>query len=257
DDQGNMSLLSNFASATTLTTAPTDTTPPSAITDLEATTGTPPTKKVILSWTAKGDDGTDGIASKYIIKQSTSEITAANFDSATTVHNNLHCKPNDESESFTVSRLTSNTRYYFAIKIQDEVPNTSDISNVVNIATANLLPTVTNISPTTGDNGGAITLTITGTNFISSGTTVMRLISDDNTFHLTNVTYVNATQQLTAVVPIGAPTGTYKARVINNNGRSALSSATYIVTAAPTPPPVVTTISVRDLDIMLLMVASK
>ncbi|MBA7631613.1 hypothetical protein ES703_39146 [subsurface metagenome] len=136
-------------------------------------------------------------------------------------------------------RLTPNTTYYFAIKIQDEVPNTSAISNVVNITTANLLPTVTNISPTTADNGVASTLTITGTNFTSSGTTVVRLISDDNTFHLPNVTYVSATQ-LTAVVPIGAPTGTYKARVINNNGRSAPSSATYIVTAAPTPLPVVT-----------------
>ena len=66
----------------------------------------------------------------------------------------------------------------------------------------------------------------------------MRLISDDNTFDLTSVTYVSSTQ-LTAVVPVGAPTGTYKARVINSNGRSALSSATYIVTAAAVPLPVV------------------
>ncbi len=231
--------ISNIVSATTLTTAPTDTTPPSWITDLEAATGTPPTKKVILSWTAKGDDETDGIASKYIIKRSTSEITAANFDSATTVHNNLRCKSNGESIAFTVKRLTANTTYYFAIKIQDEVPNTSDISNVVDITTASLLTTVTNISPPTADNGVARILTITGTNFTSSGTTVVRLISDDNAFRLPNVTYVSATQ-LTAVVPIGAPTGTYKAKIINNHGRSALSSATYIVTAAPTPLPVVT-----------------
>ncbi|MBA7614481.1 hypothetical protein ES703_21746 [subsurface metagenome] len=232
--------ISNIVSATTLTTAdaPTDTTPPSEITDLKAATGTPPTKKVILTWTAKGDDGIAGIASKYIIKRSTSPITTdADFDSATTVHNNLRCKSNGEIESFTVKRLSANTIYYFAIKIQDEVPNTSIISNMVDITTANLLPTVTNISPPNADNGEPSPLTITGTNFISSGTTVVRLISDDNTFHLPNVTYVSETE-LTAVVPIGAPTGTYKARVINNNGRSA-PSATYIVTAASKPLPVV------------------
>ena len=234
--------ISNIASATTLATAVTDTTPPSAITDLAASAGTPPTTEVILSWTAKGDDeAAGGIADRYIIKRSTSSITAGNFDSATTVYNELTPKPNGESESFTVSRLTPNTTYYFAIKIQDEVPNTSAISNVVPITTTNLLPTVTDISPTTGDNGQAETLTITGTNFISSGTTVVRFISDDNTFDLTSVTYDSLTQ-LTAVVPQGAPMGTYKARVINDNGTSALSSATYVVTAAPTPLPVVTNV---------------
>ncbi len=231
--------ISNIASATTLATAATDITPPSAITDLVASAGTPTTTKVVLTWMAKGDDGTSGIASRYIIKRSTSNITADNFDSATTVYNNLTPEANGESESFTVSRLSRNTTYYFAIKIQDEVPNTSAMSNVVGITTSNTLPTVTGISPTTADNGQGRTLTITGTNFIGTGTTVVRLVSDDNTFDLTSVTYVSPTQ-LTAVVPLGAPTGTYEAKVINDYGSSALSSATYIVTAAPTPLPVVT-----------------
>ena len=231
--------ISNIASAATLAVAPIDTTPPSAITDLAASAGTPSTTKVILSWTAKGDDGTDGIASQYIIKRSTSSITADNFDSATTVYNNLTPKANGDSQSFTVSKLSANTTYYFAIKIQDEAPNNSAVSNVVSITTSNLLPTVTDISPTTGDNGQGRTLTITGTNFVSSGTTVVRLINDDSTFALTSVTYVSPTQ-LTAVVPQGAPTGTYQAKVINDNGTSALSSATYIVTATPTPLPAVT-----------------
>ena len=105
-----------------------DETPPAAITDLSAQTGTNP-GEVDLTWTATGDDGNTGTAAKYIIKYSQSYITESNWDSATAVSNPPSPRLAGTQESFTVSGLTPGQTYYFAIKIQDEVPNTSYISN--------------------------------------------------------------------------------------------------------------------------------
>jgi fibronectin type 3 domain-containing protein len=108
-----------------------DITPPAAITDLIAATGTNP-GEVDLTWTAPGDDGTTGQASKYIIKYSTSEITDANWDLAITVGSLPSPKSAGAQESFTVTGLTQGQLYYFAIKTQDEIPNISNISNSPN-----------------------------------------------------------------------------------------------------------------------------
>jgi len=40
------------------------------------------------------------------------------------------------SQSMTISGLSSNTTYYFAMKTSDEIPNVSEISNVVSDTTA-------------------------------------------------------------------------------------------------------------------------
>ncbi|HPR17081.1 MAG TPA: hypothetical protein PLD62_02430, partial [Candidatus Cloacimonadota bacterium] len=80
DAAGNQSELSNIAEA--MTTAIPDTEPPAAISDLSAAT----TETTIeLSWTAPGDDGTNGTAQSYEIRYSESEITAANWAEATLI----------------------------------------------------------------------------------------------------------------------------------------------------------------------------
>jgi len=216
-----------------------DNTAPRAITDLTVTAGAPSTTSAVLGWTATGDDGTTGFAFKYIIKRSNAPIDNNNFNAATTVFNNLVPKAPGQPETLTVTNLTPNTTYYFAIKVQDEASNTSAISDDVNIQTTNNLPTVTGITEGTGDNGSMRMLTITGTNFLPAGTTVVRLVSDENVIKLVNVNVINNTS-LTACIPAGASTDIYKARVINDNGTSALSTVTYTVIAAPTPMPVVT-----------------
>jgi phosphodiesterase/alkaline phosphatase D-like protein len=127
DEVPNWSGLSNDVPATTAPAA--DVVPPAAVANLA--TGTVTTTSVQLTWTAPGDDGTTGTAGRYDIRYSTSEITAANFASATAVTGAPTPAVAGTSQSVTVSGLAPNTPYYFALKSADEVPNWSGLSNVV------------------------------------------------------------------------------------------------------------------------------
>ncbi len=90
---------------------------------------------VDLSWTAPGDDDYTGAASQYDIRYSTSNITEANWESASQALSEPSPQSAGNSEFFTVDDLDPNTTYYFAIKTADEVPNWSELSNVVNATT--------------------------------------------------------------------------------------------------------------------------
>jgi len=106
-----------------------DTTPPAPVNDLSAQTGTT-LGSVDLRWTAPGDDGDVGTATSYIVRYNTVEITDANWDASTDVDGEPAPSVAGTSESMTVTGLTPGETYYFAIKTQDEVPNTSALSNV-------------------------------------------------------------------------------------------------------------------------------
>ena len=132
DEVPNESGLSNVHSTTTTSTA--DTTAPAAVSDLALSGETSTT--VDLDWTAPGDDGSTGTATTYDIRYSTSEITAGNFSSATQVSGEPSPSVAGTSESMTVTGLTASTQYWFAMKTDDEVPNTSAISNIPNTTTS-------------------------------------------------------------------------------------------------------------------------
>jgi hypothetical protein len=122
DEVPNTSGLSNSPSAVAASI------PPDAITDLAASTGSIE-GQVDLSWTAPGDDGDDGVASVYLVRYNTVEITGANWDASTVVSHTLTPNLAGSAEALTVSGLTPNATYYFAIRSQDEIPNTSGLSN--------------------------------------------------------------------------------------------------------------------------------
>ena len=105
-----------------------DTSAPAAVTNLVASTGAT-SGTVELSWVAPGDDATAGTATSYIVRYNTSPITDANWDTSTDVSGEPIPSPAGSVESMIVSGLMPGQRYYFAIKTQDEVPNTSGISN--------------------------------------------------------------------------------------------------------------------------------
>ncbi len=90
---------------------------------------------ITLNWTAPGDDGNTGTAALYDIRYSLSNITEANWNSATQVSGEPNPKAAGGAEQFEVTGLASNTAYYFAIKTSDEAGNWSALSNVVNKAT--------------------------------------------------------------------------------------------------------------------------
>jgi phosphodiesterase/alkaline phosphatase D-like protein len=126
--------LSQISAVVTYT--PPDTTAPSAIANLA--TGATGTSTIALTWTAPGDDAGVGTATSYDLRYSTSPITSGNFASATTVAGEPTPQIAGTSQGMTVSGLSSNTTYYFAIKTSDEVPNTSAISNVPSASTSAL-----------------------------------------------------------------------------------------------------------------------
>ena len=106
----------------------TDTTPPAAITTLVVRDVTP--TSIALRWTAVGDDGTTGTASTYDIRYRTDvPPTAGNWSSSTQASGEPTPHSSGTTEDFTVSGLNQCTTYYFGIKVADEVPNWSGLSN--------------------------------------------------------------------------------------------------------------------------------
>lgn len=109
--------------------------PPAAVADLTSGNATP--NSLDLSWTATGDDGNTGTATQCDIRYATSPITDANWDAAIQVTGEQSPQTAGSSESFSVTGLSPATTYYFALKVADEVPNWSPLSNVTSAATSN------------------------------------------------------------------------------------------------------------------------
>lgn len=131
DEVPNWSGLSNVISRTTL--AAPDTIRPALIANLSITGTTETT--AALSWAAVGDDSLTGNAASYDIRRSTSPITAANWTSATQVTGEPTPGAPGSTQTFTVTGLTRQTTYYFAIKAVDDAGNLSALSNVPSATT--------------------------------------------------------------------------------------------------------------------------
>jgi chitodextrinase len=131
DESGNISDLSNIVTDATL--AVTDSIAPSAITNLSASGATQ--SSAILSWTSTGDDGSTGTATSYDLRYSTSNITDANWSSATAVSGEPAPLVAGTAQSMTIGSLTPSTTYYFAIKTTDDSGNISALSNIASIST--------------------------------------------------------------------------------------------------------------------------
>jgi hypothetical protein len=116
-------------------TAPVDGTPvrdqaaPAAVSNLAVASTT--ATSVTLSWTAPGDDGTTGQAARYELCYSTGSLTEQTWASATAVAGAPAPKAAGQEETFTVSGLTTDAPYQFALKSVDEAENRSAISNAV------------------------------------------------------------------------------------------------------------------------------
>lgn len=107
---------------------PPDTTPPFAVDDLSVSGTTAST--ATLEWTAPGDDGDEGRASAYDIRYSQGLITELNWSAASVAAGEPTPSTANAGESFTITGLAPETRYFFALKTEDDESNWSAISNV-------------------------------------------------------------------------------------------------------------------------------
>lgn len=134
----------NNVSATSLLQRQTmqDVTPPAAVT-LAVQSQT--SSSVTLAWNAPGDDGTVGRATTYDVRYSTSStLLPSGFPTATSATGEPSPKVAGQPETFTISSLNPNTRYYFSLKTADERANWSPVSTVVNVQTDPLPPSAAN-----------------------------------------------------------------------------------------------------------------
>ncbi len=120
-----------------------DTTPPGAVGDLQATETTSNT--IFLTWTATGDDGSDGRASLYEVRYSTNPIDALNFNQATPAVAPPAPQEAGLTETMELGSLDADTSYYVALRVRDEWDNAGPVSNVVTGTT--LLPPTAATSP--------------------------------------------------------------------------------------------------------------
>lgn len=144
DLAGNTATSGDFSLTTT---GGSDNTKPGAITTL--TVKSVSGNSVQLEWTASGDDGATGQASSYDLRYSTNAITSSNWNNATRASGEPTPASTGNVQSFTVSNLSPETKYYFAIRAIDEAGNISDLDTTSITATTGTdtaSPVISNIA---------------------------------------------------------------------------------------------------------------
>ncbi|MFA6095992.1 MAG: fibronectin type III domain-containing protein, partial [Candidatus Paceibacterota bacterium] len=176
---------------------------PSAITDLAIKSPQSDNLKpdhVAFSWTSTGDNTGTGTATGYDLRYSTATIDDTNWGTATQIDNEPNPQIAGTAEGMTVAGLAAGT-YYFAIKVSDEIPNESGLSNILTV-----------IIPEARDSGVP---TITANSVVDVLTTGSETISATITW--------DTTEASSSLVDFGPDTGT-------------LSSATYTKTQGDSEP---------------------
>jgi len=137
---------------------------PDAIGDL--TTTDPDANRIDLEWTATGDDGPTGTATRYEVRFATWPMTEETFDLAAQASDAPDPRPAGSWERMRVSGLAPETTYWFAVRARDDFGNPSPISNIASGTT--LGPPQLSVTPesvsATLFTGGVATRTLTLTN---------------------------------------------------------------------------------------------
>ena len=155
----------NGAASTTFTGCAVDnTTTPSAITDLSASTGGD--DEILLTWTAPGEDGVTGTASSYIVRFATFQFTdQQGFDDAMTHQQEWVPLPAGSREDRTMRSLPAKTTYYVAIEAKNSIGNQGALSNLDNnsawVDDQTPPASITDLVVVTGEYGGELNLSWT------------------------------------------------------------------------------------------------
>ena len=166
-----------------------------------------------LNWTSPGDDGNTGLASAYDIRWSTSVITNGNFGSATPLAPGEIPTPQiaGSAETTNVAGLPVETMIYFAIKAVDEVPNTSDLSNVATSNTEGVAPDPIDDFSTANPTGTTIDLLWTAVGDDGDTGTAAEY---DFRVSLSEITAANFDAATQITIPAPAPAGTPESHTV-------------------------------------------
>lgn len=118
-----------------------DEVPPGSIDDL--TVESIEATSVVLAWTATGDDGLEGTATRYDVRYSTSPLTAETIDAAPQWLTALRPSAPGNTDRVTVSGLLARTTYHFAVRAKDEWGNVGPLGATASGTTLPGTPEVT------------------------------------------------------------------------------------------------------------------
>gem|GEM_PF-5110906 len=120
---------------------------------------------------------------------------------------------------------------------------TSSTSTSSSSSTTNPVPTITSISPSSGQAGTTVSITVNGTNFVNGASVV--IFNGVGVGEATpNTTFLFSIQlSATWAIPANFTPGTYNLAVVNPNNGQGSNDATFTVTAATNPVPTITSIS--------------
>lgn len=220
-----------------------DNIPPAAISDLRAEAGSP--GAVRLLWTAPGNDGNLGVASRYLIRCSSAagydwnDFNGASLYGSTVA---VEASPGDD-QSAEISGLMGGASYYCAIMTEDFVPNLSPLSNIASsYAALDLVPPLPPsdlaASDTPDDGGGSLTLSWTlspddgGGAGDVYGYKIYRRLQDSA--YASSAPYASVSKGITAYSDPAAAAGVkyyYSAAAFDSTNNSPVSNEAYGVSA--------------------------
>jgi WD40 repeat protein len=223
-----------------------DVTPPSAVTDLAADSVY--SGGVTLRWTAPGDDGREGLAARYYLRYAPDSLTAASWATAREAANVPAPRPAGRVERVSITGLDAG-RWCFALRSRDEVPNWSELSNILAVNVPPVLPVsrVTDLA-ITATSGGSVSLAWTspGGHEDESDPVAYELryanatITDSTWAAATGVSGLAApatpgTSEATTVLPLPPETAfCFAIRTVDREGHwSALSNLAQTTTLSP------------------------
>jgi hypothetical protein len=106
---------------------PGDTTPPAKVSDVTVQLASP--TSILIRWTAPGDDGVNGRAAQYDVRQAPTQLSAEEWSGAAVVSSPPTPRSAGASESLLVTNPVFGFGSHFALRTADEVPNWSEWSD--------------------------------------------------------------------------------------------------------------------------------
>jgi len=193
-----------------------------------------------MSWTAPGDDGDVGTATRYEMRISTAPITAVNWTSAAVVPGLPTPRPSGTRQQTMVRGLSADTTYYLALRSVDDVGNWSALSNVVRWDwVQNGVPPAPPTGLTAAQDGAMVLLSWNPNHEPNlAGYSVYRATAAGGPYEKLNAALVLATEFLDSHLPTGTTTLWYEASASNAEGNESPPSAAVRmdITLVPSPP---------------------